>query len=216
VARRSVVLDVAAVLDGFRRGVGSPPEQDDEATAALLDAASTLLSDYGVRRWSMDDVAERAGLGRATVYRRFDNREELVNAAIARDAHRFFGAIAEAVSRVDAIEAKVVEGFLVGLRVVRSSLLPALFETDRAAALAILTSTPVLALGREELVQRYQALEGVTLRDRDRAQVELIAETMVRLALSFLVMPDSCVDLSDDTAARAALSRIIKPLLAGG
>lgn len=209
--RRAAVLDVNAILAGFLES-NAPPE--DEATEALLDATSALLASYGVRRWSMDDVAARAGLARATVYRRFEGRDELVHAALARDAHRFFAAIAQAVADSDSLEDKLVEGFIVGVRVVRSSLIPSLFESDAAAVMSLLTSGPVLALGRAALVERYEAITGARLKARERASVELVAEALVRLAVSFVLMPESIVDFGDERAARAALRRLVGPLLA--
>jgi AcrR family transcriptional regulator len=211
VARRSPSIDVNGVLASFRLGSQDP---SDEATAALLDATTSLLSSYGVRRWSMDDVAERSGLGRATVYRRFEGRDDLVHAALARDAHRFFGAIAAAVSGHDDLEAKVVEGFLVGVRFARQSLLPTLVRSDTEMTLSVLTSTPVVARGRAARVDRYEAVTGIRLSGPDRQAVELVAEALVRLAISFILMPDSVVDFDDEDAARISLYRIIGPLLA--
>jgi len=84
--RRSATLDPAAILVGLS-AQGARPTADDPTTAAILDAAGELLGRYGLGRWSMDDVATRAGVGRATVYRRFTSREEVVNATLARDLH---------------------------------------------------------------------------------------------------------------------------------
>lgn len=209
--RRAPVLDVNALLSGFLES-SAPPE--DEATEALLDATSSLLASYGVKRWSMEDVAARAGLARATVYRRFDGRDELVHATLARDAHRFFAAIAAAVADRESLEDKVVEGFIVGVRVARNSVIPPLFESDTAAVISVLTSGPVLSLGRAALVDRYEAITGVRVKARDRASVELVAEMLVRLAVSFVLMPGSIVDFDDESAARIALRRLIGPLLA--
>ena len=47
----------------------------------ILDAASALFAERGVQV-SLDEVAERAGVGVGTVYRRFADREELVNAVL--------------------------------------------------------------------------------------------------------------------------------------
>ncbi len=210
-ARRAPSIDFNAVLASFRLGSQDP---SDEATAAMLDATTSLLNTYGVRRWSMDDVAERAGLGRATVYRRFDGRDDLVHAALARDAHRFFGAISAAVSGHDALEDKVVEGFLVGVQFVRESLLPTLVRSDTDMTLSLLTSGPVVALGRAALVARYEVETGIRLSEADRHEVELTAEALVRLAISFILMPDSVVDFDDEDTARLSLYRMIRPLLA--
>src|SRR5215211_1143689 len=41
------------------------------------------MAKHGVRNLRVDDVAERAGVGKATIYRRFRSKEELVTAAVA-------------------------------------------------------------------------------------------------------------------------------------
>lgn len=196
-------------------GLETPPEPQDDATAAMLAAASSLLAAHGLRRWTMDDVAALAGLGRATVYRRFESREELVHAALARDAHSFFAAIADAVADLDTLEDKLVEGFLVGLQMARRSLLGDLLRRDNGAALSMLSASPVLGLARAALVERYLALAGRTATTPEAAEAGLVAEAVVRLGLSFVLVPDSLIDLDDEVAARRALRRLLGPLLSG-
>jgi AcrR family transcriptional regulator len=186
---------------------------EDESTAAMLDATRALLAAYGVRRWTMDDVAERSGLGRATVYRRFESRDELVHAALAREAQRFFAEVAEAVSQVESLVEKVVEGLLVGLRLARESLLPGLYRGDPATLVSLLTSTSFPPLARLALVERYQAIAGGPLSPAELAEAELIAEVLVRLGMSFFLMPGSVIDFDDPEDARRALRRVVAPLL---
>ncbi|MDH5371709.1 MAG: TetR/AcrR family transcriptional regulator [Acidimicrobiia bacterium] len=47
----------------------------------ILQAAIQLFVDLGIRRVSMDDVADRSGVSRVTLYRYFADREALVRAA---------------------------------------------------------------------------------------------------------------------------------------
>ncbi|MEO9329062.1 TetR/AcrR family transcriptional regulator [Gordonia aurantiaca] len=56
----------------------SKPESRTDA--ALLDAAAVLLGEIGERNLTIDQVAERAGRSRMTVFRRFGSREELITA----------------------------------------------------------------------------------------------------------------------------------------
>jgi AcrR family transcriptional regulator len=58
--------------------------RDRRADGAILAAALDLMAEHGVRDLRMDDVAERAGVGKATIYRRHRSKDELVTAAIAR------------------------------------------------------------------------------------------------------------------------------------
>ena len=208
--RRPATLDLSAIVAGIQ---AASPDITADPDDALLDAAAALFTRYGLRRWSMDDVAELAGVGRATVYRRFPTRDDLVHATVAREANRFFSAVAAAVAGAEGVEAKVVEGFLVGMTLARESLVPGLFENDKSTALSIFTSTPVLELGREALVSQYRALNGEHPGSATTAEVELVAEVLVRLAMSFVLMPGSVIDFDDLRTARLALTRIVRPLL---
>ena len=54
-----------------------------EADEAILRAALELLAEDGYRALTMERVRERSGVGKATIYRRYSSKEELVAAAIA-------------------------------------------------------------------------------------------------------------------------------------
>jgi AcrR family transcriptional regulator len=53
-----------------------------EADRAILQAALELLAQDGYRALTMERVRERSGVGKATIYRRYGSKEELVSAAI--------------------------------------------------------------------------------------------------------------------------------------
>jgi AcrR family transcriptional regulator len=64
-----------------RRALGRP--RDARADAAILEATLALIAEGGVEALRVDDVAERAGVGKATIYRRYRSKDELVVAAVA-------------------------------------------------------------------------------------------------------------------------------------
>jgi AcrR family transcriptional regulator len=63
------------------RPTGRPREE--RADRAILAAALELMAEQGVRDLRMDDVADRAHVGKATIYRRYRSKDELVTAAVA-------------------------------------------------------------------------------------------------------------------------------------
>jgi AcrR family transcriptional regulator len=63
------------------RVMGRPREP--RADRAILAAALELMAEQEVHEFRMDDVADRAGVGKATIYRRYRSKEELVTAAVA-------------------------------------------------------------------------------------------------------------------------------------
>lgn len=217
--RRAPEVDVGSVLTDLltrsgvatRAGPAGTETRDDPTTATLLGAASTLLSERGSRGWTMEDVAERAGVGRATLYRRFPSRDGLVEAAIVRDARGFFAAVAESVRAVEPLDEKVVAGFVTGLDLARRSPLSALLARDPEAAVSLLTSPTLLQAATGALVERYEAIVGGGLPAADRFAAEAQAEALIRLAVTFVLVPGTG---PDGDAARARIAAMIRPLMA--
>jgi AcrR family transcriptional regulator len=62
------------------RPVGRPREA--RADHAIRTAALELMAEHGVRALRVDDVARRAGVGKATIYRRYRSKDQLVTEAV--------------------------------------------------------------------------------------------------------------------------------------
>jgi AcrR family transcriptional regulator len=71
----------AATLFGTTAHRGRP--RSDRVQRAILDAARQLLIRDGYTRLRLEHVAERAGVGKATIYRRWRSKEELAQALLA-------------------------------------------------------------------------------------------------------------------------------------
>jgi AcrR family transcriptional regulator len=63
------------------RPIGRP--RDERADRAILAATLELMAELGVNDLRTDEIANRAKVGNATIYRRYRSKEELVTAAIA-------------------------------------------------------------------------------------------------------------------------------------
>jgi AcrR family transcriptional regulator len=66
----------------------------------ILDAAAEVFAERGLGA-SLDEIAVRAGVGVGTVYRRFANREELVDALFQSRVEELFGLLDEAAANPD-------------------------------------------------------------------------------------------------------------------
>src|SRR5258706_3056976 len=60
----------------------SPTQQD-----RVLDGALACVARVGLGKTTLDDVAREAGCARATVYRCFANKQQLLVALVAREVH---------------------------------------------------------------------------------------------------------------------------------
>jgi AcrR family transcriptional regulator len=63
------------------RSLGRPREE--RADRAILRATLELIAEHGVGDLRMDGIADRARVGKATIYRRYRSKDELVTAAVA-------------------------------------------------------------------------------------------------------------------------------------
>ena len=86
--------------------LGRRAEVIDATRQAIVDAARTLLIDGGHRRLTLEGVAERANVARATVYYQFGSKGGLLE-AVAADAERRAG-----IDRFEGLAAKTGEAAL--------------------------------------------------------------------------------------------------------
>ncbi|MCQ8190398.1 TetR/AcrR family transcriptional regulator [Streptomyces rugosispiralis] len=79
-------------------GENSPPRRiradAERSTARILEAAETVLAADATA--SLEQIADAAGLARATVHRRFASRAALLDALAERLSRRYLGGLAEA------------------------------------------------------------------------------------------------------------------------
>ncbi|MCQ7029827.1 TetR/AcrR family transcriptional regulator, partial [Escherichia coli] len=71
------------------RILAAPGEDSGEATDRILDGAMSQAEEFGLRRFTMDDVARRVGVSRVTVYRYFPKKDQLIEAILLRELRRF-------------------------------------------------------------------------------------------------------------------------------
>jgi AcrR family transcriptional regulator len=195
-----------------------PVGPQDELTGRVLDAALAEFTEFGLRRVSADDVARRAGISRATLYRRFPGgMSQLIQQVMARDMRRFLGEVDAAVAGLPSLEEQLVEGILVALRTARADpLLARLSVTEPDTLLPYLTTEagPLIAAAAGYLAERYRRAQADGLAPAGDPPVApaAVAEIMVRLAISFYLAPDSR-HFTDEAASRAMLKRLVRALL---
>jgi len=68
------------ISDYTSRGPGRP--RSKKSHEAILSATRDILMDEGVHELSIEGVATKAGVGKATIYRHWKSKEELISEAI--------------------------------------------------------------------------------------------------------------------------------------
>jgi AcrR family transcriptional regulator len=165
----------------------------------------------------MDDAASRAGVGRMTVYRRFGDREGLIDALAARETRRCLAELDRAVDPSLPIEEGIARGLTASLHLIRSHpLLDRFARHEPEAALGALNAGEgaILRMGTAFVASRIAAAKS---RGDIAASVDVThaAELLVRLGFSFLLMPDSSLSLDDPEAAAREVEDLIAPILGG-
>src|SRR5947209_6030079 len=130
----------------------SADDPEAETSERILAGAAQQVEDFGLRRFTIDDLARRLGISRVTIYRYFPKRDRLVEAVLLRETHRFLRAIDAAVAPYETLERKLIEGVVFALSFLRRHrLLRRLLRTEPELILPALTlnAGPVLAAGRE-------------------------------------------------------------------
>ena len=189
---------------------------DDATSRRILDAALDAAAASGIRHLTLDDVARRAGVGRVTVYRRFGDRQGLVEALGVREARRCIAILDEATPPDQPIEEQVADGFVAGLRLIREHpLLSRLVTHEPAALLDALTNprTALFPLARAYVAGRLAMAQPAGA--RSDLDLEQVAEAFLRITVSFALIEDTVLPLDDEDAAREAARRLIAPIVVG-
>lgn len=192
-----------------------PPS--DATSERILDAALALSAASGVRHLTMDDVAQRARVGRMTVYRRFGDRDRLVEALAVRECRRCLAELDAAIGPEAPIEEQIAEGFVTSLRLAREHPL-----LNRLARLEPETVHEALVGDGGAVFAAARAFLAARLRESQQAgvlgqiAVDEAAELLVRLAFSFVLIQESVLPLEDEDRVRELARRLIAPVLASG
>jgi AcrR family transcriptional regulator len=190
---------------------GAPPA--DAGRERILSAALEQVEDFGVRRFTIDDVARRVGVSRVTIYRHFPKKDRLIEAVLLHELNRFLRAIEEAIGSYETLEEKLVEGFVFALTFLRRHrLLNRLLRTEPELILPALTvnGEAVLAAGREFIAGVARSAGDLALSDSD---LEGISELLARGVLSFLITPSSTLGMRTPAEIRRFAEHYLAPTL---
>jgi TetR/AcrR family transcriptional regulator, repressor for uid operon len=190
-------------------------DDHDTTSARILDAAFELFCHMGIQRSTMEDVARRAGVSRITVYRRFTTKAVLVDQLIRREVLRYFAQFRRDIEHAETAADRVVVGFVSSLRAFRRNpLIGGLMAADPNALVpsTITDGGRTLATVREFVasqLRREQEAGNVAT----TVNVDIVAELMVRVCSSFLVIPSHIVDLDDEEQLGDVARQFLVPML---
>jgi AcrR family transcriptional regulator len=190
----------------------------DGITTKIMQATLEQAELVGIRRTTMEDVARRSGIGRATLYRRFPTKAVLMDAMVLNEARRFMDGSAQAHARAENVEDSLVFGTVFTVTFLRQhTLLRKLLRTEPETILPSLTidagaildfaTDHSAALLRTDL---YGAAPITTALER---HLRTVAELQTRLTLSFIVTPHTSINLANIDDTRAYVRQYLLPMI---
>lgn len=176
---------------------------------AILDAARAVFEQYGARRANVDDIAAAAGVSRSTLYRRYATKDDLLTAVVMRELDTFLVDLETVAADLPPQEA-VIECFTRGLRIMRDIPVIGRLAHSEPEAITGIAGGNHLILSQSDRIARTLRRSGATMPDDELA---LAAETLLRVATTYLMTPDGHLDLTDEHAVRDFAKRYLSPLV---
>lgn len=190
----------AAVAPGTVPGTdGSPTSQ------RILDAAERCIARQGLRRVTMAEVARAAGLSRGALYLHFAGRASLLDAVLTRVASRFVASSAIPVRQRPTLDAQVGEAAVFIRRHLGGSPLTLRLPVEEETALAAVLTARIDRLVGEWIEFWLPLLAEAEDRGEVRPGLDhrQAAEWIVRVLLSFAVLPTATFEGDDPAAVHA-------------
>jgi AcrR family transcriptional regulator len=195
-------------------GLLDVPGDVDPYAERILAAARAAFVRNGLRRTSLDDIAREAKVSRATLFRRFPNRVALLTALGVRESRAIIAAVDEQVATIrEPDELVLVSVRAVVQQLTGNTLLRALMQSDPEVVLQAAAEQGgfVLDMGRQYIAAQLARLPWTW--PEPSPELELIAEVLARLVLSFALNPRSVLDLTDDEAVDRVVRTTVLPIL---
>lgn len=174
----------------------------------ILAAAVDVAEATGLRKVSMNEIARRARVGRATLYLHFSGRDDLVSAMIDFQLQSFIADIRQYLDSYDDPEDRLVHGFGHAFRTMAGNrALQAVLKTrPELLTSAVIGDSRALNMG-SELVETTMGTGD--LRDTARA---MFAEHVARMFHTYILIPTRIVAMSEPGVAEEFAREFLVPV----
>jgi AcrR family transcriptional regulator len=190
--------------------VAEAPAETSSLRVRIIDATLDCLALHGTAKTTVDDIARRAGVARATVYRAFPGgRDELLAAVVDTEVARLFSALGVCLGEADDLTEALVAGIVEASTRIRG---------HRALAYLV-EHEPEMVLGHLAFDESDRLLATASRfaapflsRWMSPSEAGPVAEWATRIVLSYMIAPSPRLDLSD----RAATTRLVEQFVVPG
>lgn len=177
--------------------------------ARVLDAAKRCVERWGMSKLTIDDIANEAGVSRATLYRMFPGGKDVLFEALrVRELEEFFTRLAGHLEHVDTLEDLLVNTVVAATHELRDdSHLAVMLASEPGETLTSLTVDGLPRIIRVATVFLVPLVDEYLPR-RDSAR---LVELLARLVISYFLAPSDHVDLGDHDSARVFITTFALP-----
>lgn len=194
--------DTGSLVTGSRGGSWSPVE------IRVLEATKSCIEQWGVAKVTIDDIATRSAVSRATLYRWFPGgRDVLFEALRVRETELFLAELTGSVDTSAELGELLVEVVVEATRALRA-------DEHLATLLAAEPGQMASQLTVEGLPRIVNMASGVLSPlvepHLDATVARQLIDVLARIVISYFLAPSDNVDLTDGDDARRFLTPIIR------
>jgi AcrR family transcriptional regulator len=181
----------------------------DPAEQRVLDAAKSCCERWGLTKVTIEDIANEAGVSRATLYRMFPGGKDVLFEALrVRDIEDFFTRLSAQLDGATDFEDLLVRCVAHATEELRGDQhLSLMLASEPGDTLGQLTVDGLPRIIRVATAFLAPLVDGHLPRDEGARLVELLA----RLVISYFLAPSEQVDLGEPESARAFIRAFILP-----
>ncbi|WP_019930783.1 TetR/AcrR family transcriptional regulator [Nocardia sp. BMG111209] len=187
----------------------------DPTARRIVTAARICFTENGFADTTMQRVADNAGVGVATVYRRFGHKQQLVRLAIMDESLRVATLLAEVAEHATSPQDSIVEVFAAFVHEASAPklLTRSIRESPAAGELTdFLTDETAIEVSRTLVVGHLHRWR-VAGRLPAELDLAIVGEMIARLIMSLIETPKSVIPLQDPDLAREFARTYLVPLL---
>jgi AcrR family transcriptional regulator len=181
----------------------------DPAELRVLDAAKLCCERWGLAKVTIEDIANEAGVSRATLYRMFPGGKDILFEALrVRELEDFFTRLAVHLDGATDFEDLLVRCVVHATHELRADQhLSLMLASEPGDTLGQLTVDGLPRIIRVATIFLAPLVDGYLPMHEAARLVELLA----RLVISYFLAPSDQVDLGDPDSARAFIQTFILP-----
>ena len=187
-------------------------EQSISVRERLISATEACLQRNGIRRTTVVQIANEAGVSRAWLYRHFPDKASLVVAALVRTDEKFWADAESRVSAATGIAAQVGAAVTLSRQHQPGALLLRLrSEEPDAFAANVGRGLRQLVPGMARFWHPYLEAARASGDVRADLDIERAAECIIRIVVSLVTIPGEAVDVHDPWGIVAFLEEFLTP-----